>query len=99
MKKWWLDYLKQTSSGPWPYPNYNSKMKPWDQFTFWRLLKEEFQDIKISILPDDARWNFIHLYLDSETDKPIVIWHYTIPRGIVDANSIKNTPYSAENIR
>ena len=99
MQKWWCDYLIQTTRGPWPYPEYESNMKPWDQFTFWRLLKEEFKNIKVSILPDDARWNFIHLYLDSETDKPIVVWHYTIPRGIVDANSIKDTSYSPENFR
>ena len=99
MESWWLEYLKQIASGPWPYPEYDPKMKPWDQFTFWRLLKEEFQDIKVAVLPDDARWNFVYLYLDSETDKPIVVWHYTIPSGIVHANIIKDTPRSPQNFR
>ena len=99
MRQWWFEYLKQTAPGIWPYPDYNLKMKPWDQFTFWRLLKTEFQNIKITVLPDDARWNFVYTYLDSETDKPIVVWHYTIPKGLVDANSIKDTPYSSTNLR
>jgi hypothetical protein len=87
MSKWWEDYDFQKKTNPWPWPQYNEKMRPWDQFTFWRLLKEEYSNIKVGILPDDARWNFIHLYLDSETDKPIVVWHYTIAREIINAAS------------
>ena len=90
MSKWWTDYDYQIKAKPWPWPHYNEKMKPWDQFTFWRLLKEEYTDIKIDVLPDDARWNFIHLYLDSETDKPIVIWHYTLSREAIHADAFEH---------
>jgi len=85
MSKWWSEYDYQIATKPWPWPQYDEKMRPWDQFTFWRLLKEEYQDIKIEVFPDDARWNFIHVYLDSETDKPVVVYHYTIAREIINA--------------
>ena len=98
MRKWWNDYIIQTTSEPWPYPNYDSKMKPWDQFTFWRLLKED-PSIKVSVLPDDARWNFIWVYNENETDKPIVVYHYTIPREQVNAGAIKDQSGSFDNLR
>lgn len=98
MRKWWDEYLIQTASGQWPYPEYNPKMKPWDQFTFWRLLKED-PSIRVTILPDDARWNFIWVYNEDETDKPIVVYHYTIPREQVNAYAIKDQSGSSDDLR
>lgn len=98
VRKWWEDYLIQTTSKTWPYPEYDSKMRPWDQFTFWRLLKEN-SSVKVSVLPDDARWNFIWVYKESETDKPVVIFHYTIPREQVNAYVIKGESESPDNLR
>lgn len=98
MRKWWSEYLIQTAPGPWPYLEYDPKMKPWDQFTFWRLLKED-PSIKVSVLPDDARWNFVWVYKESETDKPIVVYHYTIPREQVDAYAIKGQSRSSIDFR
>lgn len=98
MRKWWSDYLVQTDSTVWPYPEYDQKMRPWDQFTFWRLLKEN-PSIKVTVLPDDARWNFIWVYKENETDKPIVVYHYTIPREHVDAYTVKGQPGSSDDLR
>jgi hypothetical protein len=98
MRKWWSEYLIQTAPGHWPYPEYNPKMKPWDQFTFWRLLKGD-PSIKVIILPDDARWNFIWVYNKNETDKPIVVYHYTLPREQVNVYAIKGQSGSSDDLR
>ena len=98
MRKWWSEYQIQTTANPWPYSEYDPKMKPWDQFTFWRLLKED-PSIKVTVLPDDARWNFIWVYKESETDKPIVVYHYTIPREQVNAHAIKDQSGSSIDFR
>jgi len=99
MKKWWDDYLIQIHSKVWPWPKYTERMKPWDQFTFWRLCKENQFDIKVATLPDDARWNFVYNYNDNETDKPIVVHHYTIPKEKIHAGFIENTSGSPKDIR
>jgi hypothetical protein len=99
MRKWWQEYLIQVHSKTWPWPEYSEKMKPWDQFTFWRLCKEDTTGIKIATLPDDARWNFVYNYKESETDKPIVIHHYTIPKEKIHAGFIENSSGSPTDIR
>ena len=99
MRKWWEDYVVQIRVKPWPWAEYTEKMRPWDQFTFWRLCKENKFDLKIATLPDDARWNFVYNYNDNETDKPIVVHHYTIPRENVHAGFIKNPSGSPDDIR
>lgn len=99
MKKWWTEYLIQIHSKVWPWPNYTDRMRPWDQFTFWRLCKENELNIKVATLPDDARWNFVYNYKESETDKPIVVHHYTIPKEKIHAGFIENSSGSPNDIR
>jgi hypothetical protein len=91
LKNWYEEYLIQDST-EWKYQDYFSSMKQWDQFTLWRLLKESEYKFKIGIMPDDYRWNYIWLY-DSkgvDGDKSPIIYHHTIPIGLVHAGHIKN---------
>lgn len=99
MKKWWEEYVYQIMQKPWPWKEYSERMRPWDQFAFWRLLKEDKSGIKIGVFPDDARWNFVYTYNDDEAKDEIVVYHYTIPSEIVHANSIKNPSGSPTDIR
>ena len=80
MERWWEDYKIQRSE-PWPYPEslHTIKLRPWDQFTFWKLLNVDKWDIKVDVFPDDARWNFVNGYRPNENKDPIVFWHHTIP--------------------
>lgn len=89
MREWYINYKKQRTS-PWPYPEYPEVLKPWDQFTIYRMLREEWKGkIKVGIFEDDARWNFVRNYRKDETDKPIIVWHYTIPKGARSENRVK----------
>jgi hypothetical protein len=91
LKDWYEEYLIQDKS-PWNYPEYFSSMKQWDQFTLWRLLRESEYKFKIGIMPDDYRWNYIWLYdiKGVDGDKSPIIYHHTIPNGLVHAGHIKN---------
>ncbi len=99
MNDWWKNYLYQISTYPWPWKEYDEKMRPWDQFAFWKLLKEDTSGIKIGIFPDDARWNFVETYNENETKNPIVVYHYMIPSEVIHANAIQNPSGSATDIR
>lgn len=80
MERWWVDYRTQKAT-PWPYdPNIRpAELRPWDQFTFWKLLHDDKFDINVKFFNDDARWNFVNGYKTSETSSPIIFWHHTIP--------------------
>lgn len=80
MRRWWEDYVKQRSE-PWPYTEEECPvaLRPWDQFTFWKLINEDKLPLKVDIFPDDARWNFVNGYYLTETKNPIVFYHHTIP--------------------
>lgn len=80
MKRWWDDYVIQRSE-MWPYKesDYPISLRQWDQFTLWKLVNVDKMPIVIDFFKDDARWNFVHGYYSTETDKPIIFWHHTIP--------------------
>jgi hypothetical protein len=80
MEKWYTDYLKQRAE-PWPYAEdeHPVDLKPWDQFTLWKLLNLDKMKLSVGIFKDDARWNFVHGYRSNETKNPIIFWHHTVP--------------------
>lgn len=80
MEQWWLDYVKQRSE-PWPYPEHEIPLtlRPWDQFTFWKLLNIDRLPVRVGVFEDDARWNFVNGYFTNENKGPIVFYHHTLP--------------------
>lgn len=80
MEKWWQDYYKQRHD-PWPYAEdeHPISLRPWDQFTFWKLMNIDKLPVNVQVFKDDARWNFVNGYFPKETKSPIVFWHHTIP--------------------
>jgi len=81
MQKWWENYVQQREE-PWPYTEeeYPKLLRQWDQFTFWKMLKEDKHGINIDFFKnDDARWNFVNGYVAEETKQPIIFYHHTIP--------------------
>lgn len=80
MEQWWQDYVKQKNE-PWPYKKdeHPIDLKPWDQFTFWKLLNIDKHPLKVTFFNDDARWNFVNGYYVTETKTPIVFYHHTVP--------------------
>lgn len=80
MEKWYVDYVKQREE-PWPYSQneHPKELRPWDQFTLWKLLNVDKLPLNVGIFKDDARWNFVHGYRKNETSSPIIFWHHTIP--------------------
>lgn len=80
MKQWWEDYATQRAE-PWPYPEHEIPiaLRPWDQFTFWKLLNIDKLPVNVQIFKDDARWNFVNGYYLTENKDPIVFYHHTIP--------------------
>lgn len=79
MEQWWKDYEKQKAE-PWPYDpeEMPESLKPWDQFTFWKLLNVDKKPVTVNFFNDDARWNFVNGYYPHETSSPIVFYHNTI---------------------
>lgn len=98
----WYDlYLKQVQIDDWStsmFSQYNVKMKPWDQFTIWYLLRQEkYKKIKHDFFPDGGHeFNYICLLEeDAEKNQPYkdleqIVFHYIIPRGAVDEGYIKH---------
>jgi hypothetical protein len=86
MSRWWTDYHKQRSE-PWPYDENEIPLtlRPWDQFTFWKLLNIDKLDTNVQVFKDDARWNFVNGYRLNENKDPIVFYHHTIPSRREDA--------------
>ena len=80
MKRWWDDYKLQRKE-PWPYPENEMPvaLRPWDQFTFWKLLNIDKMPINVEFFEDDARWNFVNGYRLDENKGPIVFYHHTLP--------------------
>ena len=89
MQDWYQLYVDQWSDAWWPTKNgewdtitYPRSLKYWDQFSLWWLTEKEdkYEDIRISIFDNDARWNYYslyHDYLDHTNGTPIVITHYS----------------------
>ena len=80
MKKWYDDYVTQRAE-MWPYAEeeYPISLRPWDQFTLWKLLNLDKMPLAVDFFKDDARWNFVNGYYRTETNNPIIFWHHTIP--------------------
>jgi len=94
MKDWYYEYNKQRQINfKQVYPEYDFNMRKWDQFTLWRLLNEKYNDLKIGIMPEDYRWNWIWLYDYKGTGEPnsksAIIYHHTIPEDLVNATNLK----------
>lgn len=81
MEQWWLDYQKQRTE-PWPYTEDQAPvaLRPWDQFTFWKLLNIDKHPVNVEVFKDDARWNFVNGYYTTETSSPIIFYHHTMPQ-------------------
>jgi hypothetical protein len=90
MQDWWTEYKYQREVEEWPWKDHSSKMRPWDQYTFYRLYtSKKYKSIKIDIFPgEDARWNYIHNYRSSEITKDPIIFHYTLKQADVNAGRI-----------
>lgn len=79
MEAWYHQYMFQrTNQFTNEYPKYYNSVKQWDQFAWWFLLNEKNMKLKIDIMNDDARWNFINNYKQSETKSDIVVMHHTL---------------------
>lgn len=90
MQDWWTEYVYQKEVTPWPWMNHSPKMRPWDQYTFYRLYtSEKYKGVKIDVFPgEDARWNYVHNYRASEITSDPIIFHYTLKKDDVDAGRI-----------
>ena len=87
MKDWYDLTVKQYADEWWPldengnhdYKNYPKSLKRWDQFTLWWLTNKEpkYQDLKVGIFEDDARWNYYTKYRYDHNKDPVVIRHYS----------------------
>jgi len=90
MQDWWTEYGYQTTADPWPWPQHRKAMRPWDQYTFYRLYtSKKYKSIKIDVFPgQDARWNFISIYDKSEALEGPIIYHYTLKKSEVRAQRI-----------
>lgn len=79
MKEWWELYHKQNArEWNWDTSKYPEALRPWDQWTYWWLMNKTDFAIKRGYFEDDARWNFVNVYHNNETNKPIIIYHHTI---------------------
>lgn len=79
MSEWYKQYLYQsTKEFENEYPKYLKSVRQWDQFAWWFLLNESNHQIKIDIMNDDARWNFVNNYKKNEIKSDIVIMHHTL---------------------
>ena len=90
MQDWWTEYDYQKNVHPWPWTNHSEKMRPWDQYTFYRLYtSEKYKSVKLEVFPgQDARWNYVHNYKSDEVSRDPIIYHYTLKRADVDAGRI-----------
>jgi len=72
---WW----PTKSDGTWDTHTYPRSLSRWDQFSLWWLVKKEpkYQNLKVGIFEDDARWNFFSRYKYQHNIKPVVIRHYS----------------------
>ena len=92
----WYDLYAEQKECRWnksKFSMYNPRMQPWDQFTVWYLLNkvEKYQGIKHDFFPAGGHsYNYIHLLDDNILENKEyrkleqIIYHYTIPRNIVN---------------
>lgn len=96
-QKLWSEWLRcyrkhnETPNGYKPYPK---SLTYWDTFAFWRALHEN-KDLGLNIqrLPNDAKYNFITGYKQTELRPGTVkaLNHYTIPPARVREELIDET--------
>lgn len=104
IEKWYELYRYQQDT-PWKdsiFSQYDTRMRPWDQFTIWYLLFRDtkFSKVKHDFFPDGGTsYNFIHLLenVRDKNNKPYleleqIIYHYTIPGDRVNAGRLKDKP-------
>jgi len=87
MRDWYDLTIKQYGGRWWPkdasgkddLKNYPASFKRWDQFSLWWLTKKEpkYQELKVGIFEDDARWNFYNGYKFDHNKDPVVIRHFS----------------------
>ena len=94
MQDWWTEYDYQINVESWPWPEHRRSMRPWDQYTFYRLYtSKKYKSIKIDCFPgEDARWNFVSLYKKTETTDHPIIYHYTLSGKELNAGRITKKP-------
>jgi hypothetical protein len=79
MDAWYKQFKYQlTNEFTLKYPEYLTSVKQWDQFAWWFLLNIKNHNLKIDIMEDDARWNFVNTYKKTESKSDIVIMHHTL---------------------
>ena len=85
MSSWWGEYVKQNEPG-YDRQHYPKSALQWDTFTMWRLLTYGDTGVRAGRFPEpDARWNFVVGYKEEELQgQERVIYHYTIPAGLLD---------------
>ena len=90
MQDWWVEYDLQISSPEWLWPQHREAMRPWDQYTFYRLYtSKKYKTIKLGVFPgEDARWNYVYNYRPEEITKDPIIFHYTLSSSSVHAGNI-----------
>lgn len=99
----WYDlylYQRKTKWEDSIFKQYDKRMLPWDQFTIWYLLHNDkkYKKIKHDFFPNGGtEYNYISMleYASIKENKNYrdieqVIYHYTLPRELVDAGRIKN---------
>ena len=90
MEDWWKEYKHQREAEPLPYPD-DASLRPWDQYTFWRLLRmDKYKDVSVNFFKDDARWNFVNNYRKNEAKGEIIVYHNTLDGEKVNEGSIKD---------
>jgi len=87
MRDWYKLTVEQYAGRWWPkkengeedLENYPASFKRWDQFSLWWLVNKEpkYQDLKVGIFEDDARWNYYNGYKKIHNIAPVVIRHYS----------------------
>lgn len=88
MEQWYKQYLFQkTEEFATNYPQYKKSVTQWDQFAWWFLLNEKKYNMKINIMNDDAKWNFVNSYKHKETKSNIVIYHHTLPKEWINGQN------------
>ena len=87
--KWYRRHTVDKNTSPFP-----SGLSYWDTFAFWRALYENpDMDVKIGRLKNDAKYNFVTGYRESElrSGHKKAVLHYTIPPELsVEGNRLKD---------
>lgn len=81
MEQWWILWSTTRYQDVFAttYPEYPARMKEWDQFYLFYLIKHTDHGLKLGFFEEDARWNFVTGYHKEELNgKPPIIEHYTI---------------------